>query len=58
MGDVLVEALRATDILVVLREFGVQGHLFRQFVPVAPENGLDVLQAVHGLGGLSTINSC
>tara|TARA_R100000657_G_C4593173_1_gene51418 strand:+ start:489 stop:629 length:141 start_codon:yes stop_codon:yes gene_type:complete len=46
MGDVLVEALRATDILVVLREFGVQGQLLRQLVPVAPENGLDVLQPV------------
>lgn len=30
----------------VLREFGVQGQLLRQLVPVAPENGLDVLQPV------------
>lgn len=30
----------------VLREFGVQGQLLRQLVPVAPENGFDVLQPV------------
>lgn len=46
MGDVLAEALRATDVFVVPGEFGIQGQLFRQLVPVAPEDGLDVLPSI------------
>jgi len=42
----LIEALRTTDVLVVLGQFCVQGQLFRQLVPVALENGLDVFQSV------------
>ncbi len=30
----------------MLRQFGVQGQLFRQLVAVAPEDGLDVFQSV------------
>ena len=33
----------------VLGQFGVQGQLFRQFVAVTPEYGLDVFQAVQAL---------
>ena len=41
-----MEALRATDVLVVLGQLCVQGQLFRQLVAIALENGLDVFQAV------------
>ncbi|KKN43255.1 hypothetical protein LCGC14_0704890, partial [marine sediment metagenome] len=44
-----MEALRATDVLVVLGQFCVQGQLFRQLVAVALENGLDVFQPVQAL---------
>ncbi len=33
----------------MLRQFGVQGQLFRQLVAVAPEDGLDVFQSVQAL---------
>jgi len=41
-----MEALWATDVLVVLGQLGVQGQLFRQGIPVALENGFDVFQSV------------